>query len=178
MINAGKQFEKHFASSIPNYCFTHRLRDSAQSYTKKGSSFAWHNECDFFVYDSYSHLFYAIECKSTKSKNMSFQRSENDTTSKMIKYHQIQSLTKLSQFNGIISGLVLNFRDELNKTERTYFIQIDDFNSMINDINKHSINEIDIILHNAIKINGIKKRKYFYWDMESLFKKYAKSVKE
>lgn len=173
MVNSssGKQFEKDFSSSIPDYCYVHRLRDSAQSYNNsKATKFAWDNECDFFIWDSNMRIFYAIECKSTKYKSMSVQLDKNDKSSKMIKLHQIESLTKISKYDGAIAGFCLNFRDEKNDTERLYFLNITDFNKMMNDINKVSFNEIDIILNNGIKISGNKKRIHFNWDIDSFLK--------
>lgn len=169
--NAGKQFEDDFSSSIPSYCYVHRLKDSAQSYNNsKNTRFAWDNECDFFIWDSDKRIFYAIECKSTKYKSMSVQLNKEDNSNKMVKYHQIESLTKISKFNGAIAGLFLNFRDEENGTERTYFINITDFNKMMKSINKASFNEMDIILNNCIKISGEKKRVHFRWYLDDFFK--------
>ena len=174
-MSSGKQFEKDFASSLPSYCYVHRLRDSAQSYNNSNSTkFAWNNECDFFIWDSNTHIFYAIECKSTKYKSMSIQLNREDKSSKMIKLHQIESLTKISEYDGAIAGFCLNFRDEKNDTERLYFINIIDFNKMMKDIGKASFNEIDIVLHNGVKISGNKKRIRFNWDIDEFFKSQSK----
>lgn len=174
--NSGKQFEKDFASSLPSYCYIHRLRDSAQSYNNSNNTrFAWDNECDFFIWDSNRHIFYAIECKSTKYKSMSVQLDKEDKSSKMIKLHQIESLTKISEYNGAIAGFFFNFRDEKNDTERLYFQNIIDFNKMMREIGKQSFNEMDIILHNGIKISGAKKRIHFNWDVDTFLKSQSKS---
>lgn len=174
--NVGKQFEKDFSQSIPSYCYTHRLRDSAQSYNKsKGTSFTWDNECDFFIWDSKHRLFYAIECKTTKYKSMSVQLDEEDKSNKMIKYHQIKSLTKISEFDGTVTGFFLNFRDEKNNTERTYFLSIANFNNMMENLNKVSFNEIDIILNHGVKISGKRKRIHFSWDLDDFFESHGNS---
>lgn len=173
-INSGKQFEKDFASSIPSYCYIHRLRDSAQSYSNnKDTRFTWDNECDFFIWDSKHHLFYAIECKSTKYKSMSVQTDKEDKSNKMIKLHQIKSLAKISDYDGAIAGFFLNFRDEENDMERLYFISADDFNKSMRDTGKSSINEIDIILHNGVKILGTKKRVHYRWDIDEFLQSQA-----
>lgn len=175
--SVGKQFEKDFSSSIPSYCYVHRLKDSAQSYNNsKSTKFAWDNECDFFIWDSNKHIFYAIECKSTKYKSMSVQLDKEDKSSKMIKYHQVESLTKISNFDGAKAGFFLNFRDEKNNTERLYFIDITDFNKMMKVINKVSFNEIDIILNHGIKISGEKKRVHFRWDLDGFLQSQSKLV--
>lgn len=171
MKNVGKQFEKDFASSIPPYCYVHRLRDSAQSYNNSSNTkFAWDNECDFFIWDSCNRIFYAIECKSTKYKSMSVQLDKNDKSSKMIKLHQVESLTKISEYDGAIAGFFLNFRDEKNNTERTYFLNIINFNKMMETNEKKSFNEMDVILNNGIKISGVKKRIHFRWDIDEFLK--------
>jgi hypothetical protein len=175
--SVGKQFEEDFSSSFPSYCYVHRLKDSAQSYSSnKNTKFSWDNECDFFVWDSSKHIFYAIECKSTKYKSMSIQSGEEDKSNKMIKYHQIKSLTEISQFDGVKAGFFLNFRDEKIETERTYFINIIDFNKMMKMINKASFNEMDIILNHGVKISGEKKRVHFKWDLDSFLQSQSKMV--
>lgn len=173
-INFGKRFEEDFKNSVPDYCYVHRLRDSAQSYNNSSNTkFAWDNECDFFLYDGKSHLFYGIECKTTKSKRMDFQIDKDDESSKMIKYHQIESLTNMSKYDGIIAGFFFNFRHfegQDNAFENTYFQNITDFNKMIKKIGKKSFNEMDIILNGAIKVHGQKKRVRYRWDIESFLK--------
>lgn len=173
MVNEGKQFEKDFANSIPAYCYCHRLRDSTQSFYKaQETSYSWDNECDFFVFNNTSQFFYAIECKSTKSRSMSFQRNKEDAKKRpnqMIKYHQVESLTKMSKYNHIKTGLLLNFRDDKNDMQRTYWIDIRNYNNLIANTTKSSINEIDIIKYNAIKLIGQKKRVHYKWDVENLF---------
>jgi len=170
MISSGKQFEKDFSSSIPSHCFVHRLKDTAQSYNNsKATKFAWDNECDFFIYDGISHLFFAIECKSTKYKSFTVQIDKYDESSKMVKFHQIKSLTDMSKYDGLISGFCFNFRDEKNNCQRMYFQLISDFNRMMKEINKASLNEMDLVLYNAVKINGRKKRINYHWDMDVFF---------
>lgn len=168
--NSGKIFEDDFRKSVPDYCFIHRLKDTAQSYNKsKKTKFTWNNPCDFFVFDSNISKLYALELKSTKYKSMSIQIDE-DEDSKMIKLHQIESLTDMSQYNGIIAGFIFNFRDEKNNMERTYFQNIIDFNNMLNKINKQSLNEMDLLLNGAVKINGVKKRVHYTWNIDEFLR--------
>lgn len=172
-MNTGKLFESHFRKSVPDYCFIYRLKDSAQSFKKNlNTSFAWNNPCDFFIFDSNKHLFYAFECKSTKFKSMSVQLNEDEKSIKMIKYHQIKSLTEMAKYSGLTAGFILNFRDEVNDNERTYFIEINNFNYMMKQINKCSFNEMDIILYHAIKIEGVKKRIHYQWNIDKFLTEY------
>lgn len=173
-MNFGKRFEEDWVSSVPSYCYTHRLKDSAQSYNNsKQTQFSWDNECDFFVWNSNTRMFCAFECKSTKFKSMSVQLDKEDKSSKMIKLHQIESLEKISKYGGTISGFMLNFHDENNDNQRTYFIDIRNFNEMVKRINKKSFNELDLLtIGKAVKIQGNKKRTRWYWNLDDFFKSY------
>ena len=172
--NYGKQFEEDFVSSLPSYCYAHRLKDSAQSYNNSGSTrFAWDNECDFFVWDAFHRIFCAFECKSTKYKSMSVQLDKKDESSKMVKLHQIKSLEKISKYDGTISGLILNFHDENNDNQRTYFIEVNNFINMMKLVGKKSFNELDLLtVGNAKKILGNKKRTRWSWSLDEFFKSY------
>lgn len=172
--NYGKRFEEDISSSVPEYCYVHRLRDSAQSYNdNEETSFSWDNECDFFIWNSKLHIFCAIECKSTKYKSMSVQSDKKDKSSKMVKMHQVESLEKISKYDGTISGLMLNFRDENNENQRTYFIEINNFVNMMKLIDKKSFNEIDLLsIGNAKKIQGNKKITRWNWNIDEFFESY------
>lgn len=164
--NPGKQFEKDFSSSIDeNIIFLHRLKDTAQSYNQsKDTSYTWNNPCDYFLFNG--KMFFCFELKSTKSKSISFQRNKEDKSKRMIKWHQIEKLTKFSDYKNVVSGFILNYRDEKNDTQRTYFLSIKDFNKIRLSTEKHSINEVDILLNNAVKISGHIKKKYWHWDVD------------
>lgn len=168
MKNMGKIFEQDFKNSVPDYCYLHRLKDTAQSYNNnRRTKFTWQNPCDFFLFSSKSHLFFAIECKSTKYKSMAVQFS-NDEPEKMIKFHQLKSLKELSQYDGIHAGFLLNFRDEEKKIQRTYYIGIENFVKMMKVINKKSFNEMDLLLNGAIKVDGKLKRTRYIWNINIL----------
>lgn len=170
-VNAGKLFEAQFKKSIPNNVLLIRLNDSAQAFKKSEyARFTPENPCDFLAYDTFSHILYAIECKSTKYTSISFE-DERPIKIKMIHAHQIKSLTKFSEYDGVIGCFIFNFRDEENNMERTYYQDIKDFNKMINSFNKKSFNEIDLIKNGAIKINGNRKRLYYTWSLDELFSK-------
>ena len=168
MKNPGKVFEEDFAASVPSDCMLHRLKDSAQSYNNsRGTLFAWDNPFDYFLFDGNSGLLYCLELKSTKAKSMSYQTDKDDNSSRMIKLHQIDSLKKYSSYKNVVAYFVFNFRDEKNNMQRTYFMDIDDFCKMTNNVNKHSVNEMDMILYGAKKIVGSLKRTRYRWDVGS-----------
>lgn len=173
MKNPGKRFEEDFAKSVPQHCFIHRLKDSAQSYNSSANTaFSWGNQCDFFVLDTRSHLLYAIECKTTKYKSMSVQLDKDDSASSMVKHHQINALTKMSGYDGLVPGFLFNFRHfegEKSAFESLYWQGIEDFNLMMAKIEKKSFNEIDLLMNNAVKVFGNKKRTRYRWNIEELF---------
>lgn len=171
--NIGKKFENQFKLSVPDYCLLQRLHDPPQSFVKnKSTKFSAKNPCDFFLFDSISHILYCLELKTTKYKSMSFEDVESDDKqNKMIHKHQILSLLNFSKFENVTAGFILNFRDEKSGVERTYFQNITNFYSMCQKINKASFNEIDLIINgNAIKISGIKKRINYKWDLDEFLK--------
>ena len=94
-----------------------------------------------------------------------YNKANKIKSNRMIKYHQIQSLTNFSKFKNIVSGLFLNFRDDDKNFQRTYFLNIKDYNLMVQTLGKKSIDEIDILRHNAVKINGVLKRTRYAWDL-------------
>lgn len=172
-INSGKRFEHQFKLSVPDYCLLQRLKDTAQSYNNsKGTKFTWDNPCDFFMFDSISHILYCLELKTTKYKSMSFEDIYSDNEqNKMIHKHQILSLLDFSNFENVTAGFIFNFRDEDKEIERTYFQNIKDFDSMCKKIDKASFNEIDLIMNgNAIKITGTKKRVNYQWNLDEFLK--------
>ena len=173
MQNAGKIFETQFKKSIPDTMLLIRLNDSAQSFKKsKFARFTPKNPCDFLAYDTLTHKLYAIECKSTKYKSISFEDVESEEEqNKMIHVHQIESLTRFSKYDGVVGCFIFNFRDEKNNMERTYYQDIEHFNQMVFSIHKKSFDEIDIIKNGGIKINGNRKRLYYIWSLDKLFEK-------
>ena len=169
-MNDGKKFELAFKNSVPDYCLTIRLNDSAQAFKKSNlARFTLKNKCDFIIFNSVLQVLYCLELKSTKYKSMSFEDIYSDESQeKMIHKHQILALRDFSTFENVVAGFVFNFRDEANKMERTYFQEINDFLKMCKTINKKSFNEMDLIMANAVKLDGIKKRTNYTWNIEKI----------
>lgn len=173
-MNVGKHFEQMFRKSIPEYCYVYRLKDSAQSYSNSGNTkFSWDNPCDFFVFDTNRRILFALELKSTKSKSMTYEFGDIDSSGKMIKKHQIKSLADMSKYPGIASGFIFNFRDEKNNTERTYFQSIRDFAKMCISIDKKSFNESDLLTNHSVEIQGTKKRVNYSWNIDKFITEYT-----
>lgn len=171
--NQGKIFEDDFRSSIDkDRCLLIRLNDQPQSFAKT-ARFSLKPPCDFVLYDSFTKLFMPIELKTTKFRSMSYENiNEENSNNAMIHKHQLESLLDFSKYNGVKAGLLLNFRTEETNVQRTYYIFIQDFLNMCKKINKKSVNEIDLLnIGDAIKVNGIKKRTRYVWDINGLLDK-------
>lgn len=158
----GKKFEEDIRKSIPDDVYCYRIKDPAQSFGG-GSTFtrfSLKNECDFFFYKK--PILVAAELKSNQGTSISFAREK--TQKGEIKFDQIQFLVFATKFN-IKSGLLLNYR----KTENTYWIDILDFINFVDNTEKKSINENDLLENNAILIDSTKKRTRFSYDLSFLW---------
>lgn len=136
--NIGKIFEQNWKNSIPDNIFYYRIPDSAQSFgTNQNLRFSAKSPCDCFIYNG--QKLYTLELKSVGTKSISFERQRTDKG--VIHKHQIDSLLKFSKYENIISGFILDFR----LSDKTYFLEINDFIKLINSIEKKSFNENDLI---------------------------------
>lgn len=154
-VNIGKRLENNFRDSIPNGVMYHRLKDAAQSFGGTNNlRFSSKNPCDCFMF--YSPIMFTLEMKSVGTSSISFEREKGDS-SKVIHYHQIEGLRKFSKYHNVISGFIFNFRHK-DGTENCYFQHIFDFDRMINDIEKKSFNEKDLIMYNPLIIENTKKK--------------------
>lgn len=170
MSNSGKIFEDDFRSSVDKErCLLIRLNDQPQSFAKT-ARFSLKPPCDFVLYDSRTKLFVPLELKTTKYRSMSYENIyEKNPSDAMIHKHQLEKLLEFSKYNGVKSGLLLNFRTEDKNIQRTYYVSIQNFLDMCKKINKKSVNEIDLLnVGKAIKINGSKKRTRYVWDVNEL----------
>lgn len=177
MKNKGKIFEECIKGSIPDYCLLIRLPDPPHSFEKRiDTKFAVKNPCDFLCYDSIDNRLWCLELKSTSNKYMTFEDIYSDKQeNKMIHRHQTKSLLRFSEYNGVVAGFIFNFRHfegEANSIELSYFMEVNKFQKMCDNIGKKSFTEIDILNNGAIKIQGTKKRTRYSWDIDSLLKEY------
>lgn len=166
--NVGKKFEDNWKASVPDDVYFLRLHDSANSFNQDSSKlrFSMKSPYDCQLFDGKSRTLYCLELKSAAGKSMSFERNKGENKTANIKFHQIESLTKASQYDGIQAGFVMNFRFEDKDTEITYFQSIIDFNRMIKNIDKKSFNIIDLLKFNPIKIEQTKKKVNYTYNIE------------
>ncbi len=135
----GKVFEEVLKKNAEQQkVFFYRVKDVPMTMLKQGARVS-QNYYDSFAFRN-GHLF-ALELKSTKQKSISF-------SPKIIKPHQIKYLKEASDYEGVIAGFLLQFRESSNKT---YFVEINEFikykntaegkleSTYINKVNKSSI---------------------------------------
>lgn len=138
-MNVGKKFETQFVKYAPDYALIHRMPDSAQSFGRSQNlRFSRKNPFDFQIWDSRNGTLYALELKSKSGKSISFERTKSDKGD--IHYHQIEGLRLWGSYNGIVAGLIVEFRD----LEKTIFIDIHDFDTLLSAIDKKSFNLDDL----------------------------------
>lgn len=107
------------------------------------------------MFDDLSKTLFLLELKSTKNISIPLN---------MIRQNQIDGLQKASQHN-LVAGFLFNFRNAKNET---FFMNINDFITMVNTLSKKSFNIRDLANNNAIKIKSTKKRTRYTYDLKSL----------
>ena len=88
----------------------------------------------------------------------------------MIRQNQIDGLLEANKHN-LVAGLIINFRNENNDT---FFITIDEFIDMTSSLNKKSFNIKDLESIGAIRIESIKKRTRYTYNISDLIIKINK----
>lgn len=175
--NVGKNFESIIRKSCPNYVKVSRIPDPPQSFTQRSdTAFSVKNPYDYEIFDSIHRIEYCLELKTTSQKYLSYHTCEQDEKDKKnanIQWHQIEGLTKASEYDNVVAGFLCNFRLD-NGEQLLYFLHIKDFNRFRNDTDKKSINIMDVVLYNGVKINGTKKRVNYKWDLDEFFKNQSK----
>lgn len=163
--NVGKQFEEDFKKSVPSNVLYYRLPDSAQSFNQTSNlRFSAKNPCDSFLFSGKYNTFYALELKSVKDKSISFERTKEDKGT--IHLHQQKGLENFATYDNVVAGFIINFRD----VNRTYFIEICDYIDLINNIDKKSFNENDLLKHNPTLIKQELKRVRYSYDVEQFIR--------
>ena len=178
-VNSGKKFETIIKNNVPDYFKLVRIPDPPQSFTKReDTKFSKKNPYDYEAFDSLHRISYSLELKSVAQKYLSYhinEDEEKDGKYANIQWHQIEGLTKASNYNNCVAGFLMNFRLD-NGEQLLYFLDIKDFNKFRQGTDKHSINIMDISLNGGVKINGDKLRVNYRWDLneflESQSKKY------
>lgn len=178
MKNEGKNFESIIKSNAPSYLKVTRIPDPPQSFTQRSDTrFSKKNPYDFDIFDSLHRINYCWELKSVGRKYLTYHTSEDDEKEKKsanIQWHQIEGLTKVSEYDNVIAGFLLNFRLD-NGEQLLYFLNIKDFNSFRKNTNKKSLNIMDVALCGGIRINGEKKRVNYNWNLDDFLEYQSKT---
>lgn len=159
--NIGKRFENSWKASCPDYLLVYRPPDSAQSFDMSHKlRFSQRSPCDYIMYDGKRNTLWALELK-TFNGSCSFERTKDDNG--IIHHYQVESLKKFAIYNNVCSGLILDFR----KTENTYFLNINEWDVLVNSISKKSFNETDLLLYcHPVLISKNKMRINYRYDVE------------
>ena len=118
-----------------------------------------------------------MELKTVAQKYLTYHTSEKDEKDGKganIQWHQIEGLTKASEYDNCNAGFLLNFRLDSGE-QLLYFLNIKDFNKFRKSTNKKSLNIMDVSLSGGIKINGEKLRKNYRWDLDEFLKRQSKT---
>ena len=138
-MNVGKKFERDFQKSVPDYALIYRIPDPAQSFGGSNNlRFSKKNPFDFLMWDSNGRTLFALELKTVAGKSISFEREKGEN--KEIHLYQINGLTEWSKYNGIIAGFVISFRS----IDKTIFLRIENFNRLVELIEKKSFTIQDL----------------------------------
>lgn len=177
MKNEGKKFESVFKSCSPPYLKITRIPDPPQSFTQRDDTkYSKKNPYDFEVFDSLHRIQYSWELKTTSQKYLTYHTSEEDEKAKKsanIQWHQIEGLTKASEYDNCSAGFLFNFRLD-NGEQLLYFMNIKDFNKFRKNTNKKSLNIMDISLNGGVKIRGEKLRVNYRWNLDDFLKSQSK----
>ena len=173
-MNEGKKFEQAWKLSIPPLTYFQRIRDPAQSFNQSDTlRFSLQNPYDCFMFQ-YPVLF-TLELKSTEGSSMTFYRDDFVNDGKkhtfMVKKNQIVGLQESNKYKGIISGFLFNWR----KTNHTYFLSVDKFLEMTNQMDKKSFNETDVINANAYLIEQELKRTNYKYNIQKFIDKFKEN---
>lgn len=178
MRNEGKNFEAVIKSNAPSYLKLVRIPDPPQSFTKRSDTrFSKKNPYDYEAFDSLHRIQYSLELKTVAQKYLTYHTSEKDEKDGKganIQWHQIEGLTKASEYDNCNAGFLLNFRLDSGE-QLLYFLNIKDFNKFRKSTNKKSLNIMDVSLSGGIKINGEKLRKNYRWDLDEFLKRQSKT---
>lgn len=175
--NEGKNFEAIIKSNAPSYLKMVRIPDPPQSFTQRNDTrFSKKNPYDYEAFDSLHRISYSLELKSTSQKYLTYhtsEKEEKDGKTAQIMWHQIEGLTKASEYDSCTAGFMFNFRLD-NGEQLLYFMNIKDFNKYRKGTSKKSLNILDISFNGGIKINGEKLRKNYRWNLDEFLEAQSK----
>lgn len=162
-MNDGKRFELNIKNSMPDNTYHQRIKDQSFDHTSTLMRFTQSNPYDFFVF--FDGKLFLLELKSTKSKSFSVQTNK-DEKGKMIKLHQIESLSYAEQFNNVHPAFLFNFRLD---QDYCFYMPIGIFEDIMFKNGKKSINFDEIKMH-SLAVESKKLKINYRYNLEKLFK--------
>lgn len=158
--NVGKVFEDNWKKSCPNWLFVYRPPDASQSFNMSSKlRFSNKSPCDYFLYNG--ERLWTIELKSVAGTSISFEREKEDNG--VIHFYQVENLKNFSEYKNIISGFLVDFRG----SDNTYFLNIKEWDDLINSIDKKSFNETDLLkFANPVLIDKKKLKVNYRYNVE------------
>ena len=158
--NVGKVFEDNWKKSCPNWLFVYRPPDASQSFNMSSKlRFSNKSPCDYFLYNG--ERLWTIELKSVAGTSISFEREKEDKG--VIHFYQVESLKNFSEYKNVVSGFLVDFRG----SDNTYFLNIKEWDDLINSIGKKSFNETDLLkFANPVLIDKKKLKVNYRYNVE------------
>jgi penicillin-binding protein-related factor A (putative recombinase) len=173
MVGTGKPLEKEFSRSLRHYQATHpdramwfkRYPDFYDFKITQTRYIPPRAPSDFIAL--VDGVFYALECKSTRSKRFSCE---------WLREHQRESLTDIKRCGGM-GFIVLSHRSSKKNLTRCWVIDIEKFLSLEGKCIGDGMKSIpfDDIMNNGVELNRINikiegnKSRQTAWDLEPLF---------
>ena len=158
--NVGKVFEDNWKKSCPNWLFVYRPPDASQSFDMSSKlRFSKKSPCDYFLYNG--ERLWTLELKTVAGISISFERNEEDKGE--IHLYQVENLKNFSEYKNVVSGFLVDFRG----SDNTYFLNIKEWDDLINSIDKKSFNETDLLkFANPILIEKKKLKVNYRYNVE------------
>lgn len=150
-VNEGKRFEEDFLGSVPEHMYKMRIKDDTLHFKNVK------NAADVLMF--YKGKMFLLELKSTQEKSLPYGN---------IGEHQLKGLYESSQVDGVVAGLVINFRS----VTETYFLEIDKALLYMNTHSRKSF-PLEFVRQEGILINCRKKRVRYHYYVNDLVQKYC-----
>lgn len=174
-VNRGKQFEDIIRACFEEVPNTHVKR----LYDVQGGYLGIANECDFYVFRSPN--LYLIECKSVHGNLLSIYGNDPKKKYGNISNTQWEGMLEATKHSrNVVAGVICWWVDK----DVTKFIPIQ-LLQYLRDVKqmksiRYDFIPLDVIYDdltsNIVPIDGIKKRVFFDYDLESFLKKFEKST--
>lgn len=157
----GKQFEEDIKNSFPDDFYIERYKDDTAGF------YGVSNPADYRLYKY--PLTFLLELKSHKGKSLPLSNIRNG---------QLKGMRKAIPHRGVYCGFIINYRD----LEETYYIAFSDLvreffttddkgDYVVKPDVRKSI-PVDWCRDNGIKIEQVKKRTRYSYDMKTFLERY------